>query len=514
MAILWIDDINQIQKPSTDDGEVSFVLNLEKYTEDLIPQIVSSFKELVSQNYIVSLSIDANQRNFDAHEIAIFTALEKALNEIGVTLSFANQHENYTLKELITADNILDAFINDLKASNLSPFEKFLAIYNYLTDKQYSDDEERKHASRDLIAIINGSNIVCEGYAELMQYLCTNIGIKAICQQCYVHDKDGITNHMNNLVRIEDDKYNIHGYYYCDATWDSNKDLDQPKQYSFCLVPLPDFKCINTEIVLFQPFPIYYRYFGHFNELFDGFYQVLIGGNDYFDPDEGYRYVYKPGFLEEEFGLYDLMEESYDNVLKTFIERGKTIAQRFIKILKSLDVPSDIYSLYQVKVGFSFEYLFATLFLKDENEEYVVKCLKHIMQNRESWNQIDAYFSTWPHSSIEDVYELLNDIVNLNFNMINIPIEEFDKLTHDNSLDYPTMIAIKSIFRIIEKLRLFYCYKQCRPYIEEQTPIGKVIPQEAFISALKAIFQYQQALNIKPEDPRALKSLSWSYYTP
>ena len=59
---------------------------------------------------------------------------------------------------------------------------------------------------------------------------------------------------------------------------------------------------------------------------------------------------------------------------------------------------------------------------------FSAKCLKHIMQNRESWSQIDAYFTTWPHSSIEDVYELLNDIVNLNFNMINIPLEEFDLL--------------------------------------------------------------------------------------
>lgn len=126
-------------------------------------------------------------------------------------------------------NDIID-FINNSKFSGepFSQFEKFLLAYQYVANRVYKNAGKPRWVPN----IMTSDNIVCTGYANLLKYICDNIGIECQCQDLVVnHLKNGevdkIEDHTNNVVYIKDDKYGIDGLFYCDACWDS------PKQGAF-----------------------------------------------------------------------------------------------------------------------------------------------------------------------------------------------------------------------------------------------------------------------------------------
>ena len=107
-----------------------------------------------------------------------------------------------------------------------------MLIYNFLSNKSYKAEDvlgEDVHQARDIISIMNSHYIVCEGYANLMKYLCDNVGIPCINQILGLGKNSD--RHMNNLVYLDDDKYKIHGLYYSDVTWDNVASTGGKKEY-------------------------------------------------------------------------------------------------------------------------------------------------------------------------------------------------------------------------------------------------------------------------------------------
>ena len=89
---------------------------------------------------------------------------------------------------------------------------------------RYKENEENKDESRYLHNIVMTDYIVCVGYAKFMEQILKENGMKVIEAgvTCDLGN-DEYGGHARNLVYLDDDKYDIHGIYAIDATWDSAK---------------------------------------------------------------------------------------------------------------------------------------------------------------------------------------------------------------------------------------------------------------------------------------------------
>ena len=128
----------------------------------------------------------------------------------------------------------LDKLVSPVIEANLSPLEKYIAIYNIVKKfKKYKESPNNPNESRYLKYILNNEYIVCVGFSNLLAELLRRVGIpvselSAGVDISYDENQNmnetplNIIGHARNLVKIDDDKYNIHGIYMADATWDNS----------------------------------------------------------------------------------------------------------------------------------------------------------------------------------------------------------------------------------------------------------------------------------------------------
>ena len=150
-----------------------------------------------------------------------------------INLIINTDEYNYTLKEYLKDEKKLESLFGKIRNSDLSPLEKYIAVYNIVKNyKPYKkdDNEKNERVSRSLRYILDDDNdlIVCSGFARLLKDGLDRVGIPCKFITLDVEDeaKGEYISHARNLVKIDDDKYNIHGYYIADSTWDNNKDKD------------------------------------------------------------------------------------------------------------------------------------------------------------------------------------------------------------------------------------------------------------------------------------------------
>lgn len=140
----------------------------------------------------------------------------------------------YKLKDLKSEDELLDLMVADIKDSNFSPFEKYIAVYNIVKKfKKYLENEKDKEESRRISKFLNNEYMVCVGYAKLLIELLNRVGINAYDYSISIdtsYDKGftleetpvSMSGHARVIVDITDYKYGIAGYYVSDPTWDNN----------------------------------------------------------------------------------------------------------------------------------------------------------------------------------------------------------------------------------------------------------------------------------------------------
>lgn len=169
--------------------------------------------------------------------------LEKSgiLNLIkNINLIIYSDFETYTKEEYKETHEKLNNLIKPIKKSNLSPYEKYLAVYNIVKKiKPYKDNPDRPRESRSLKYILNPENeyIVCVGYAKLLEILLEKVGVSSMSIPVLVDTSydEGFTmecletnlvGHQRTIVKIDDTKYGIHGIYIADPTWDNSEKFD------------------------------------------------------------------------------------------------------------------------------------------------------------------------------------------------------------------------------------------------------------------------------------------------
>ena len=159
------------------------------------------------------------------------------LNYQNINLTIYNDYHTYTKEEYLSEEKQLDNLISSIKNANLSPYEKYLAVYNIVKQfKPYKENHEDKDKSRYLKYILNNEYIVCVGYSKLLTTLLNKLNIQSmeitadIDSSIYNDNLENIPTklegHQRNIVKIDDDKYNIHGIYIVDPTWDNNMNKD------------------------------------------------------------------------------------------------------------------------------------------------------------------------------------------------------------------------------------------------------------------------------------------------
>ena len=127
-----------------------------------------------------------------------------------------------SLDQIIKDDEFLDYCVQNIKNSDMSPFEKYLAIYDIVKNfKKYNKrpDDRALQESRNLYMILNNNYMVCAGYARLLETLLKRIGIDATFLISPTNRDD--MQHAIVALKIKDEKYNLDGVYLSDPTDDN-----------------------------------------------------------------------------------------------------------------------------------------------------------------------------------------------------------------------------------------------------------------------------------------------------
>lgn len=120
----------------------------------------------------------------------------------------------------------INEIVSKIQKYSLSPLEQIMFAYDLVRDRVYvaEEDDEESFISRDLTSVLSGDKIVCVGFANILDKVLKNLGIRS--DMILLLNKDGKTGHVRNIIYVMDYKYDVSGLYYLDPTWDSKKAED------------------------------------------------------------------------------------------------------------------------------------------------------------------------------------------------------------------------------------------------------------------------------------------------
>lgn len=203
---------------------------IRDYEKNSVEKVKRILDTLVDNNKKVVLKI-TDEENFPFDEFRN----EKYINKVKI----GDLYYGADISLFIRGEDVLNLFVKDIKESNLSPFEKYISVYNIAKKyKQYNETPgettDEKMESRDIYNILFNDYMVCVGYANMLKSLCDKIDIPCISFSCVMDESllDGKefgtskVGHRRNIVYLKDPKYDLDGYYYADACWDNRLDKD------------------------------------------------------------------------------------------------------------------------------------------------------------------------------------------------------------------------------------------------------------------------------------------------
>lgn len=215
-GLKYLKDGSSISIADTGDNleNLYFYLKLMEILKDCQPKINLIINEDYLGEYLSKLDLNA-------------------LDNTNASIIIKRDLNDYTKEEYQKEDAFLEELVQDIKNSKLSPFERYIAVYNIVKQfKPYKENYEDGDQSRSLKNILYNDYIVCVGFARLLEDLVRRVGISAkkISIDVALLNKDeemfDYAGHARVLVYLKDPKYGIDGYYIADPTWDNNMDKD------------------------------------------------------------------------------------------------------------------------------------------------------------------------------------------------------------------------------------------------------------------------------------------------
>ena len=274
-----------------------------------------------------------------------------------INLLINNNRYTYNIEEYQKEEAKLDKLVKPIKESNLSPFEKYIAVYNIAKKyKPYKDTDKLDclyQEGRVLKYVLDDDNeyMVCEGYAKLLKVLLDKVNIDAQEVIAYVDiskDKDydetkdnDRSGHDRVLVFIDDDKYNIHGYYLSDPTFDNITDYDL---YLNCLMTFDRKKeAHRNEFLENEDLLLDFHNFEEFQRKINFYLKRKINKNRYKTENENIQYAY----IELYKSILKLLKDiDYSEYSYLFDKYHKYLTDYSIELSKLENIASEMLTEY------------------------------------------------------------------------------------------------------------------------------------------------------------------------
>lgn len=205
------------------------------YILDLVDYVRFDFEKMDELEYLNNNPILKNKKivTSDVFRITDYekiTDLDKKYSDYSNMYVILEGNINYvSIDDAKKTINIMNNYINQIKAFHLSPLEQIMYTYDLVKNRIYTKEDSLDDAlvSRDLSQILLSDKIVCVGYTTLFETILSYLGIKSI--RLNIQEKETLERHVRNVVYIKDNKYNVDGIYCFDATWDSRRHEDGKK---------------------------------------------------------------------------------------------------------------------------------------------------------------------------------------------------------------------------------------------------------------------------------------------
>ena len=205
-----------------------------------------------------SIILKSQKYNDDNYIDRDYNELDNLNRRTPINITYTEDYsETDDYNEFRTLIEALKWYRQLIRENDLSPLEKLTYAYDIMKtytynagNNQYGPDTRRP--SR----IVSGGDIVCAGYtallSEILNGLDDNLKTADFSVLCFDNLKSlnfkGA--HSRSIVRIDDDKYNVHGIYVLDPTWDSVKsqgtktidsEYDALSLYKYFLIPITEY---------------------------------------------------------------------------------------------------------------------------------------------------------------------------------------------------------------------------------------------------------------------------------
>ena len=185
-------------------------------------------REVVDNNPFLKTKNIVLSNEVDISDYKTITKLKNQYHDCSnVYISLQGNFSFVRLDECGSIMDIIKEKSDFIKSLNLSELEQIMVAYDMVRNRVYiSSDSSDNCVSRDLKNVLFEKEIVCVGYANILNSILDNLGIvNYMISLSDKVDKDN-AGHVRNAVRVNDSKYNVSGYYYLDATWDSKDSED------------------------------------------------------------------------------------------------------------------------------------------------------------------------------------------------------------------------------------------------------------------------------------------------
>ena len=212
-------------------------------------------KKIEVENVNISLSNGKKNINYFDYDYSVLDNLSKKVNiQIRYDLTTTADYEDF--RSLCECIKWYRKIITDYE---LSPVEKLTVAYDILKTFEYNETKsEDLLESRDPTKIVKTGHIVCAGYTSMLEEIFKdfepNIKIGKFGVSCYGFDNKTLRGkHSRAYAVIDDPKYNIHGTYALDPTWDSvskdgkdafGDDYTALDLYRYYLVPFTEYNSV------------------------------------------------------------------------------------------------------------------------------------------------------------------------------------------------------------------------------------------------------------------------------
>lgn len=253
----------ELIKIHSDMGEIeiktgeSLVATFKNINLDVIPFLYNKMADSGIHLSQIKFSIEDRSEikiKYSDYDFKEFDELAKKVDiVVGYDSSFLRTSSYDEFRSLVESIKWYQGIIKDYP---LSPLEKLTFAYDIMKTFEYKNELSDPKEARQPSKIITGDKIVCAGYtallSEILYGLDENIKSGSFSVECYEDDDTTLKGyHSRSVVKVDDDKYNIHGYYILDPTWDSvkqdgkekiDKDYDALSLYWHYLVPITQYK--------------------------------------------------------------------------------------------------------------------------------------------------------------------------------------------------------------------------------------------------------------------------------